>query len=68
MKLEYSRVGFWLVGDSIFRLGGLFVVVAVKVVEEVEVLELVVECVIRLVWRCFYGRLYFLWYLGLMLV
>ena len=42
MKLKYSRVGFWLVGDSIFRLGGLFVVVAVKVVEEVEVLELVV--------------------------
>ena len=52
MKLEYSGVGFWLVGDGIFRLGGGLVVGAMEVVVEVEVLELVVDCVMRLVWRC----------------
>ena len=36
MDLEYSGVGFWLVGGNIFRLGGVFVVVAVEVVVKVE--------------------------------
>ena len=57
MKLEYPGVGFWLVGDGIFRLGGGFVVVALEVVVEVEVSELVVDCVRKLVWRCLYVKL-----------
>ena len=36
MDLEYSGVGFWLVGGDIFRLGGGFVEMAVEVVVEVE--------------------------------
>lgn len=56
IKLECSRMDFSLVGIFIFRLSVDFVVVEV----EAENLELVVECVMRLILGCLNRRTYFL--------
>ena len=50
MEVGYSGVGVWLVGCGILELGGGFVVVVVEV--EMEEIELVVECVMRMACTC----------------
>ena len=61
-KLEWLGVGLGLVGGSIFDLCGDFVATVV------EDLQLVLKAVVRLVWDCLRGRMYFLWHLSLMSV
>ena len=59
VELECLGVSFGLVGGDIFDLGGGFVAVVMEM--EVDDLELEVGVVVRLVWGCLNGRLYFLW-------
>ena len=59
MKGECLGGGFWLVGGGIFDFGGCFAVVVVEM--EVYDLELEVGAIVRLVWVCVNGELYFLW-------
>ena len=62
-EVECLRVGFGLVGSDIFDFGGgLAVVVVVEM--EVDDLELEVGAVVRIVWSCVNGKLYFLWRLS----
>ena len=56
--MECLGVSFGLAEDYIFDLGGLFVAMVVEI--EVDNLELEVGVVVRLVWGCLNGRLYFL--------
>ena len=58
LKLGCLVVSFGLVGGDIIDLGGIFVAVVVEI--EVHHLELEVGVVVRLVWGCLNGRLYFL--------
>ena len=57
-EVECLEVDFGLVGGDIFDLGGDFVAVVVEM--EVEELELEIGAVVRLVWGCLNGRMYFL--------
>ena len=59
MEGEILGVGLGLVGCGIFDLGGDFRTVVVEV--ELGDLELGVKAILRLVWGCFRGRIYFLW-------
>ena len=59
---EVFRGGFWTGGGGggdVLDLGEGFVAVVVEM--EVDDLELEVGAVVRLVWNCLNGRLYFLW-------
>ena len=58
-ELECLRVGFGLVGGDLFDFGGDFVAVVGEM--EVDDLELEVGAVVRVVWSCVNGELYFLW-------
>ena len=58
---ECLGVGFGLVGGDILDLGWVFVAVVVMAVDD---LELEVGAVVRIVWKCLNGRLYFLWRLS----
>ena len=61
-EVECVGVGFGLVEGDIFDMAGN--VHAVVVEMEVDDLELEVQFVVRLVWSCLNGRLYFLWRLN----
>ena len=61
-ELECLRVGFGLVGGDLFDFGGDFVAVVGEM--EVDDLELEVGAVVRVVWSCVNGELYFLWRLA----
>ena len=65
MEVECLGVSFGLVGGNIFDFVGAVVVV---VEMEVDDLELEVGAVVRIVWSCVNGKLYFLWHLSLMSV
>ena len=65
-EVECLGVSFGLVGGGIFNLSGGFVVLVVEV--RLEDLELVVKAVVRLIWGCLSGMMYFLWRLSLMSV
>ena len=62
MKVECSGVSFGLMGGDIFDLSGGFIVVVLEM--GVDDLKLEVGVVVRLVWGCLNGRLYFLWRLS----
>lgn len=68
MESEYSVVDFRLMGGEIFRLGGGFFMVAVKVVVEVEDSELMVECYEAGLGVFKREVVFFLWHLSLMLL
>ena len=55
-----------MVGGDIFDFGEGFVVVVVDM--QVDDLELEVRAVVRVVWNCLNGELYFLWRLEKMLL
>ena len=59
---EVFRGGFWADEGYVLELGEAFVAVVVEM--EVDDLELEVGAVVRLVWNCLNGRLYFLWCLS----
>ena len=59
MEVKYLGVDFGLVGGDILDLGRGFVAVVVEM--EVNDWESEVGAVVRLVWNCLNGRLYFLW-------
>ena len=61
-EVKFLGLGFRLVGGDILDLGGGFVTVVVEM--EVDNLESGVRAVVRLVWNCLDGRLYFLWCLN----
>ena len=59
VEVECLGVSLRLVVGDIFDVGGGFVVVVVEM--DVDALGLEVGVVVRLVWGCLNGRLYFLW-------
>ena len=62
MEVKCLGVGFGLVGGNVFDLGEGFVAVVVEM--EVDNLDSEVGAVVRLVWNCLNGRLYFFWCLS----
>ena len=60
--MDCLGLSFGLVGGDIFDLGESFVAVVVEM--EVDDFESEVGIVVRLVWSCLNGRLYFLWHLS----
>ena len=62
MEVECWRLGFGLIGGDISKFGGGFLVVVVEM--EVSDLELEVEDVVKMVWYCVNGKLFFFFFCG----